>query len=143
MPAEGDQGVPATKILFSNRNYESDILLSFFQVDLFFYREPEETKEPGEDDAPAADFAPEYGATPALGLAPTAAATEWEQGGATDWDGAAPPAAAPPAAAADWNAAAPPAAQEWSGAAAPAASGKATVSRFLEGLFVLRRCGCS
>lgn len=94
------------------------------QVDLFFYREPEETKEPGEDDAPATDFAPEYGATPALGLAPTAAATEWEQGAAADWDGAAAPTAAAPAAAgSDWNAAPAPAAQEWSGAAPPAAAG--------------------
>eukprot|EP00243_Klebsormidium_subtile_P004136 TRINITY_DN17917_c0_g1_i1.p2 TRINITY_DN17917_c0_g1~~TRINITY_DN17917_c0_g1_i1.p2 ORF type:complete len:315 (+),score=105.13 TRINITY_DN17917_c0_g1_i1:118-1062(+) len=93
-------------------------------VDLFFYREPEETKEPGEDDAPATDFAPEYGATPALGLAPTAAATEWEQGAAADWDGAAAPVAAAPAAAgSDWNAAPAPPAQEWSGAAPLAAAG--------------------
>lgn len=77
-------------------------------VDLFFYREPDETKDREEEEGGAADFtAPEYVPPPAL----TADATEWTQDG--QWEaegGAAPPAVIPPAAApAEWAQAPPPA----------------------------------
>lgn len=69
-------------------------------VDLFFYRDPEETKEQGEEEAPIT--APDYGAvTEFAGMIPS---DQWPAG---QWaaDGAAvPPAAVPPAAAVEWAA---------------------------------------
>lgn len=35
----------------------------FWQVDLFFYREPEEAKEPEQEEAPALEYA-DYGSAP-------------------------------------------------------------------------------
>lgn len=37
------------------------LVLSYYQVDLFFYREPEESKEQQEEEAPVQDY-PDYGA---------------------------------------------------------------------------------
>ena len=81
------------------------------QVDLFFYRDPDEAKEKEEEEEaggpPAPDFgAPEYGAVPAmLTQIPDA---QWERAAAAapEWDTAAAPAAAVvPGApvAADWS----------------------------------------
>jgi small subunit ribosomal protein SAe len=83
-------------------------------VDLFFYRDPEETKEEEE-----ALVAPDYGA-----VAEYAAPGTDNWGG--DWgagDAAATPAGAPAPAGADWTAApAPPAEGVWDAAAAPPAA---------------------
>jgi len=68
------------------------------QVDLFFYRDPEETKEQEEEEAMVA---PDYGA-----VAEYAAPGTDNWGG--DWgagDAAAPPAGAPAPTGADWTAA--------------------------------------
>ncbi|KAL3152325.1 40s ribosomal protein SA [Trebouxia sp. C0010 RCD-2024] len=89
-------------------------------VDLFFYREPEETKEPGEEDA--ADYGGDnqaYGALPAPGGVPDQSWDESAPAGAGfGQDAPAPPAAddwgsAPAAGAADgWDAAPAPAPQQ-------------------------------
>ncbi|XP_039797908.1 40S ribosomal protein SA-like [Panicum virgatum] len=85
-------------------------------VDLFFYRDPEETKELEEEEALVA---PDYGA-----VAEYAATGTDNWGG--DWgagDTAAPPAGAPAPTGADWTAApAPPAEGVWDAAAAPPAA---------------------
>lgn len=65
------------------------------QVDLFFYREPEEAKEQEEDALPGPEYAPEYSA--ALGGDWPAQIADGQWGA----DVAAPPVAAP--AAVDWN----------------------------------------
>ncbi|KAL5198661.1 hypothetical protein ABZP36_002173 [Zizania latifolia] len=83
------------------------------KVDLFFYRDPEEAKEQEEEEALVA---PDYGAV-AEYTAP--AADTW--GGEWGADAAAPPAAVPAQAGADWTAAPAPAAGGWDMAAAPAA----------------------
>ncbi|KAL5197498.1 hypothetical protein ABZP36_001010 [Zizania latifolia] len=81
-------------------------------VDLFFYRDPEEAKEQEEEEALVA---PDYGAV-AEYTAP--AADTW--GGEWGADAAAPPAAVPAQAGADWTAAPAPAAGGWDAVAAPA-----------------------
>ncbi|KAH7679992.1 Ribosomal protein S2 eukaryotic/archaeal protein [Dioscorea alata] len=104
-------------------------------VDLFFYRDPEETKEQGEEEAPVT--APDYGAAteytamipsdqwptdqwaadgaavpPPAAAVPQAAAVEWAatQGVVSDgWDVVAPPSNVVPAATAGWESAQAPA----------------------------------
>ena len=108
------------------------------QVDLFFYREPEESKDRDEEEAAAPEFAPVEYSAPTLGLegqwGPEGAeAAQWEQpeaaavpvvAPATEWvaPGGAPVAAgwdvgAAPAAPAGWDTATP---AGWEGTAAPA-----------------------
>lgn len=86
-------------------------------VDLFFHRDPEETKEP--DEETPAEFG-EFGG-PAITAAPALGEDNWgEPAAAQQWEGAPPPAEA----AASWpEAAAPPAAEAagWDAAAAPTA----------------------
>lgn len=90
------------------------------QVDLFFFRDPEEAREREEEEAAAAaaagtpEFAvPDFGAAPALpGIVPQLPDAQWDpaaQPAAADWDPAAAPVAAPPVPAgpvgAEWTAA--------------------------------------
>ncbi|CAI5489338.1 unnamed protein product [Closterium sp. Naga37s-1] len=93
-------------------------------VDLFFYRDPEETKEEQPEEGAAAEFgAVEFGAVPQI------AEGQWDAAAPTaDWDAAAAaPGGAVPAVAGGWDAAAPPAAgappaavsSGWDAAAAP------------------------
>ncbi|RWW46954.1 hypothetical protein BHE74_00047090 [Ensete ventricosum] len=68
------------------------------QVDLFFYRDPEEAKEQAEEEAPVA---PDFGAVPDYGaMVPT------DQWTTEQWmpDAAAVPAAVPPVAGVEWTA---------------------------------------
>jgi small subunit ribosomal protein SAe len=100
------------------------------QVDLFFYREPEESKDHDEEEGAAPEFAAVEYTAPALGLPADA---EWgpEAAQASQWEGdaAAAPAAAPAAEwaapsavpAAGWDVGAP-APAGWDTAAAPAAA---------------------
>lgn len=87
-------------------------------VDLFFYREPDETKDREEEEGGAPEFTPaEYVPPPALTAGD---ATEWTQEGQWEPEGAAvPPSVIPPSQApAEWVAAAPPAG--WDPASMPA-----------------------
>jgi len=85
-------------------------------VDLFFYRDPEETKEQEEEEALVA---PDYGA-----VAEYAAPANDNWGG--DWgagDAAAPPTGAPAPTGADWTSTPAPSAEGvWDAAAAPPAA---------------------
>lgn len=51
------------------------------QVDLFFYREPEETKEQEDDELPVGDYAGDYTTTTALGGDQWNPITEGQWGG--------------------------------------------------------------
>lgn len=94
-------------------------------VDLFFYREPDETKDREEEEGGAPEFtAPEYVPPPAL-AAPDA---QWDGADPGQWEteGAAAPApvAAPSVAPGDWVSAPPPAG--WDAAPPPAAAAPAS-----------------
>ena len=87
-----------------------DALQSLWQVDLFFYREPEETRPAEEEEGLAAvEFSggvPDFGSAPPLAGVPALADANWDGGAPAggDWE----PAAAPVAATAgggDWTAA--------------------------------------
>lgn len=56
--------------------------LSFVKVDLFFYREPEETKEQEEDELPVGDYAGDY-----TTAAPLGGADQWNQIPDAQWGG--------------------------------------------------------
>lgn len=90
-----------------------------FQVDLFFYREPEESKDRDEEEGAAPEFAAVEYAAPTIGMGGEA---QWgpEAAGAGQWEPEVAAAAGVPAA--DWTAPTDaPAAAGWDvGAAAPA-----------------------
>lgn len=73
--------------------------VAYVQVDLFFYRDPEEAKEQEEEEAPVA---PEYGAV--ADYTGVGAADQWASDQWTSEVGAVPP-AVPPAAGVEWAAA--------------------------------------
>ncbi|MQL81567.1 hypothetical protein Taro_014027 [Colocasia esculenta] len=89
-------------------------------VDLFFHREPEETKEQEEEEVAIAP--PEYGAVPEYAAGQLGLSSDWTQGQWTGEVPAATPAVQPVAGAADWTAAPAPAADGWDSAAAPIAA---------------------
>jgi small subunit ribosomal protein SAe len=92
-------------------------------VDLFFYREPDETKDRDDEEAAAPEFtSAEYVPPPAL---TGGDAADWTQGGQWEPEGpVVPPTAMPPAEApADWTAAAPPAGWDPASMAPPAPAG--------------------
>lgn len=82
-------------------------------VDLFFYREPEETKEQEEDDLPVADYAGDYTTTAGLG------GEQWNQITEAQWGGDVVQTAIPAAPAGTWTDAGPIAGDGWDVAAAP------------------------
>lgn len=71
--------------------------LVIVQVDLFFYREPEETKEQEEDDLPVADYAGDYTTTAGLG------GEQWNQITEAQWGGDVVQTAIPAAPAGTWT----------------------------------------
>jgi len=90
-------------------------------VDLFFYREPDETKDREEEEGGIAEFVPvEYGAPP---LPVPGADTQWEADAAGQWEPDVASAAVPAVVAApDWTTQVP-AAAGWEGAPAPVPAG--------------------
>ncbi|CAK9189993.1 unnamed protein product [Sphagnum troendelagicum] len=89
-------------------------------VDLFFYREPDETKDREEEEGAIAEFVPvEYGALP---LPVPGADTQWEADAPGQWEPDVASAAVPAVVAApDWTTQVP--AAGWEGAAAPVPAG--------------------
>ena len=106
------------------------VMIRVVQVDLFFYREPEESKDRDEEEAAAPEFAAVDYAAPGVGgeqWGPEAAeAAQWEPTDAAAVPAGAPtaewaaPVAAPVAAGWDVGAAAAPAGWDTAAAAAPA-----------------------
>lgn len=82
-------------------------------VDLFFYREPEETKEQEEDELPVGDYAGDYTTTAALG------GDQWNQITDAQWGGDVVQPAIPAVPASTWTDPGPIAGDGWDVAAAP------------------------